>query len=148
MRFTKYKVELVKEQSTNYGGQDFKVNNPWQMYKAMCDIFHLDRQAEEVLYLVCLDIKLKIIGIHEVSRGTIDASLVNQREVFKRALLNNAAKIYIVHNHPSGVCEPSNADLMVTNRIKNSANMLDIPLVDHLIIGDGTYYSFKENNKI
>lgn len=148
MRFTKYKVELVKEQSTNYGGQDFKVNSPWQMYKAMCDIFHLDRQAEEVLYLVCLDIKLKIIGIHEVSRGTIDASLVNQREVFKRALLNNAAKIYIVHNHPSGVCEPSNADLMVTNRIKNSANMLDIPLVDHLIIGDGTYYSFKENDKI
>ena len=118
------------------------------MYKAMCDIFHLDRQAEEVFYLVCLDIKLKIIGIHEVSRGTIDASLVNQREVFKRALLNNAAKIYIVHNHPSGVCEPSNADLMVTNRIKNSANMLDIPLVDHLIIGDGTYYSFKENDKI
>lgn len=148
MRFTKYKIELVKEQSTNYGGQDFKVNSPWQMYKAMCDIFHLDRQAEEVFYLVCLDIKLKIIGIHEVSRGTIDASLVNQREVFKRALLNNAAKIYIVHNHPSGVCEPSNADFMVTNKIRNSANMLDIPLVDHLIIGDGTYYSFKENDKI
>lgn len=148
MRFTKYKIELVKEDAVNYGGQEFKVNSPWQMYKAMCDIYHLNRQAEEVLYLICLDVKLKIIGIHEVSRGTIDASLVNQRELFKRALLNNAAKIYVVHNHPSGECEPSNADFAVTNKIRNAADLLDIKLVDHLIIGDGTYYSFKEQGKL
>ena len=148
MRFTKYKVELVKENAVNYGGQDFKVSDAYQLYKAMCDIYHIDRQSEEVLYVVCVDIKLKIIGIHEVSRGTIDASLVNQRELFKRVLLNNAAKIFIVHNHPSGVSTPSNADFIVTEKIDRASKLLDIVLLDHIIIGDGEYYSFKEQKKL
>ena len=148
MRFTKYKVELVKENAVNYGGQDFDINNAWQMYKAMCDIYHIDKQAEEVLLVICVDIKNRIIGMHEVSRGTIDSSLVNQREVFKRVLLNNAAKIFIVHNHPSGKANPSNADYLVTNKIIKAGELLDIKVLDHIIIGDNEYYSFKENNKI
>lgn len=148
MRFTKYKVELVKENAVNYGGQDFKVTDASQLYKAMCDIYHINRQSEEVLYVVCVDIKLKIIGIHEVSRGTIEASLVNQRELFKRVLLNNAAKIFIVHNHPSGVSTPSNADFIITEKIGQASKLLDIVLLDHIIIGDGEYYSFKEQKKL
>lgn len=148
MRFTKYKVELVKENAVNYGGQDFKVTDAYQLYKAMCDIYHINRQSEEVLYVVCVDTKLKIIGIHEVSRGTIDASLVNQRELFKRVLLNNAAKIFVVHNHPSGVSTPSNADFAVTEKIDRASKLLDIVLLDHIIIGDGEYYSFKEQKKL
>ena len=148
MRFTKYKVELVKENAVNYGGQDFKVTDAYQLYKAMCDIYHINRQSEEVLYVVCVDTKLKIIGIHEVSRGTIDASLVNQRELFKRVLLNNAAKIFVVHNHPSGVSTPSNADFIVTEKIDRASKLLDIVLLDHIIIGDGEYYSFKEQKKL
>ena len=148
MRFTKYKVELVKENAVNYGGKDFNINSAYQLYKAMCDIYHIDRQTEEVLYVICVDIKNKIIGIHEVSRGTIDASLVNQRELFKRVLLNNAAKIFVVHNHPSGSTTPSNADCMITNKIQKAGELLDIKLLDHIIIGDGEYYSFKENFKL
>ena len=148
MRFTKYKIELVKDESVNYGGQDFNINSPWQMYKAMCDIYHLDRQAEEALYVVCVNTKNRIIGIHEVSRGTIDSSLVNQRELFKRVLVNNAAKIFVIHNHPSGDAAPSNADHIVTKKIKNAGELLDIALLDHIIIGDGQYYSFKEHNKL
>ncbi len=148
MRFTKYKVELVKENAVNYGGQDFNINNPYQMYKAMCDIYHIDRQAEEVLLVICVDIKNRIIGIHEVSRGTIDSSLVNQREVYKRVLLNNAAKIFIVHNHPSGKAIPSNADHLITNKLIKAGELLDIKVLDHIIIGDGEYYSFKENDKL
>ncbi len=148
MRFTKYKVELVKENAVNYGGQDFNINNAYQLYKAMCDIYHIDRQAEETFYVICVNIKNKIIGVHEVSRGTIDASLVNQREVFKRVLLNNAAKIFIVHNHPSGNTTPSNADFMVTSKVQKAGDLLDIKLLDHIIIGDGEYYSFKEHDKL
>lgn len=148
MRFTKYKVELVKENAVNYGGQDFNINNPYQMYKAMCDIYHIDRQAEEVLLVICVDIKNRIIGIHEVSRGTIDSSLVNQREVYKRVLLNNAAKIFIVHNHPSGKAIPSNSDHLITNKLIKAGELLDIKVLDHIIIGDGEYYSFKENDKL
>lgn len=148
MRFTKYKIELVKDESVNYGGQNFNINNPWQMYKAMCDIYHLDRQAEETLYVVCVNTKNRIIGIHEVSRGTIDSSLVNQRELFKRVLINNAAKIFVIHNHPSGDAIPSNADHAVTKRIKDAGELLDVSLLDHIIIGDGQYYSFKEHDKL
>ena len=148
MRFTKYKIELVKDESVNYGGQNFNINNPWQMYKAMCDIYHLDRQPEETLYVVCVNTKNRVIGIHEVSRGTIDSSLVNQRELFKRVLINNAAKIFVVHNHPSGDVTPSNADCVVTKKIKNAGELLDISLLDHIIIGDGQYYSFKEHDKL
>ncbi len=148
MRFTKYRVELVKEDACNYGGKEFNVNSAWQLYKAMCDLYHIDRQAEEVLLVVCTDIKLRIIGIHEVSRGTIDASLVNQREVFKRVLLNNAAKIFIVHNHPSGNPNPSNADFTITSKIKKAGELLDVTLLDHIVIGDGQYYSFKEHDKL
>lgn len=148
MRFTKYKVELVKESAVNYGGQDFNINSPYQMYKAMCDIYHIDRQAEEVLLVICVDIKNRIIGIHEVSRGTIDSSLVNQREVYKRVLLNNAAKIFIVHNHPSGKAVPSNSDHLITNKLIKAGDLLDINVLDHIIIGDGEYYSFKENGKL
>lgn len=148
MRFTKYKVELVKENAVNYGGKDFNINNAYQLYKAMCDIYHMDRQTEEVLCVICVDIKNRVIGIHEVSRGTIDASLVNQRELFKRVLLNNAAKIFVVHNHPSGVTTPSNADCIITNKIQKAGELLDIKLLDHIIIGDGEYYSFKENFKL
>jgi DNA repair protein RadC len=148
MRFTKYKVELIKESASNYGGQDFNVNSAKQLYKAMCDLYHVDKQAEETLLIVCVDIKLKIIGVHEVSRGTIDASLVHQREIFKRAILNNAAKIFVVHNHPSGIAKPSNADFAVTRKIKDAGELLDISLLDHIIIGDGEYYSFRENNEL
>ena len=148
MRFKKYKVELVKEDASNYGGKEFNVNSPWQMYKAMCDLYHIDRQAEEVLLVVCVDIKLRIIGIHEVSRGTINESLVSQRELFKRVLLNNAAKIFIVHNHPSGNPNPSTADYSITNKIRQAGELLDVSLLDHIIIGDGQYYSFKEHDKI
>ena len=148
MRFTKYRIELIKESSTNYGGQDIKLNNAYQFYKAMCDIYHLDRQTEEVLYVVCVDTKLKVIGVHEVSRGTIDSSLVNQRELFKRVLLNNAAKIFITHNHPSGSTTPSSADHLVTNKIKKAGELLDIEVLDHIIIGNNEYYSFKEHDKM
>ena len=148
MRFTKYKIELVKEDAVNYGGQDFNINSAWQMYKAVCDIYHIDRQTEEVFYVVCVNTKNRIIGIHEVSRGILDASLVSQRELFKRVLLNNAAKIFIIHNHPSGVPTPSNADFLVTNKVKKAGELLDISLLDHIIIGDNQYYSFKENGKL
>ena len=148
MRFTKYKVELIKESSVNYGGQDFNINNAYQLYKAMCDIYHVDRQTEEVFYVVCVNIKNRIIGIHEVSRGILDASLVSQRELFKRVLANNAAKIFIIHNHPSGIPTPSNADFIVTNKVQKAGDLLDIKLLDHIIIGDGEYYSFKEHDKL
>lgn len=146
MRLVKYKLEMVKEASCNYGGKEYSIKNPWDIYKALLDVYRLDKQAEEVFYCICLDTKCKIIGIHEVSRGTLSSSLVNPREVFKRALLNNAGKIILAHNHPSGSPDYSKCDKDVTKRLINAGEILDVEVLDHVIVGDGTYFSFKENN--
>lgn len=146
MRLVKYKLEMVKEASCNYGGKDYIIKNPWDIYKALIEVYKMNKQSEEVLFCICLDVKGKIIGIHEVSRGTLSSSLVNSREVFKRALINNANKIILAHNHPSGDISPSEADKNSTNKLIKAGKILDIEVLDHIIIGDGTYFSFKENN--
>lgn len=148
MRMTKYKLQLVKESGTNYGGKDYQICNPHNLYNMLCDVCNLDKQAEEVLILICLDVKNKVIGIHEVSRGTIDSSLANGREIFKRALLNNAAQIILAHNHPSGNPRPSDSDKEVAKNIKRASEILNVSFIDNIIVGDEVYFSFKENNMI
>ena len=80
--------------------------------------------------------------------GTLNKSLVHPREIFKDAYLNSAAKIVCVHNHPSGDPTPSKEDVMITRKIKEIAMIHGIRLVDHLIVGVNSYYSFYEDNKL
>lgn len=148
MRMTKYKLQLIKESSTNYGGQNINLSSPSEVYRVLCDVCDLDKQAEEVLMLICLDSKNKVIGIHEVSRGIINVSLVSGREIFKRALLNNAAQIILAHNHPSGNPRPSDSDKEVAKNIKRASEILNVSFIDNIIVGDEVYFSFKENNMI
>lgn len=146
MRLVKYKLEMVKETSCNYGGKDYQIKNPWDIYKALIEVYKLDKEPEEVFLCICLDTKNKIIGIHEASRGSLNSTIVTPREIFKRALVNNANKIILVHNHPSGSVEASELDKNVTKRLMDSGEILGVEVLDHLIIGDDTYFSFKENN--
>lgn len=149
MRITTYKLELVKEKATNYGDKEFTINNPSNIANFLSQACKMDKQAEEILVLICLDTKNKITGYHEVSRGTVNSSLVHPREVFKRALLNNANAIIIAHNHPSGNTYPSAEDLKITRRIKEAGELLGVELLDHVIIGDnGDFYSFKRDDTL
>jgi DNA repair protein RadC len=81
-----------------------------------------------------------------LSKGTVHASLLSPREVYIHAFQAQAASIMLLHNHPGGNPTPSENDLLVTERIAGTGAMMDIPLLDHIIIGDNTYFSFKENN--
>ena len=81
-----------------------------------------------------------------ISVGTINASLISPREIFKLALMNQAVYIILLHNHPSGDPVPSTMDRQVTHRVEQSGEMLGIHLSDHIIIGDNKYFSFKEEN--
>jgi DNA repair protein RadC len=93
---------------------------------------------------MCLTSKLYLIGCHEVSRGSVDSTPVEPREVFKAAVLVNASAIVLVHNHPSGDPSPSAADLALTARIREAGELLGIELLDHVIIGhDGRYASLQ-----
>jgi DNA repair protein RadC len=97
----------------------------------------LAHEAVEVFIVLCLNTRAGVIGCHEVSRGTLDATLVHPREVFKVAMLANAASVVVAHNHPSGNERPSDADVALTARLRAAGDLLGITLLDHIIIGHG-----------
>ena len=106
----------------------------------------------EVFYVIMLNTKMKPMGRHLVTSGTLTASLVHPREVFRAAVMAGAHSIVAVHNHPSGDPCPSNADLQVTRQLREAARALEIPIIDHVIIGRPEcdpagrgYYSFRES---
>lgn len=95
-----------------------------------------------------MDNQHRVIQLNELFRGTLDAASIYPREVVKQALHHNAAAIILAHNHPSGSTEPSIADKLITQKLKEAFALLDIRLLDHFIIGDGEPYSFAENGLI
>ena len=140
-----YKLKLVKENCARYDVQKTIRSKEDIVYLAK--VLEINSEAEEVLILVTVDTKNNITGIFEVSRGSLNASIVHPREIFKRAILNNAAGIFLIHNHPSGNSNPSKNDDEVTERIKKAGELMSIELLDHIIAGN-TYYSYLENYKI
>lgn len=99
----------------------------------------------EVFACLFLDNQHRVIKLEELFRGTIDSASVYPREVAKAALRHNAAAIIFAHNHPSGISEPSQADRMITDKLKQALALFDIRVLDHFIIGDGIPYSFAEH---
>lgn len=91
----------------------------------------------EVFACLMLDNRNRVIALREMFRGTIDGASVYPREVVKQALADNAAAVILAHNHPSGVCEPSQADIRITERLKKALALVDIRVLDHVIVGDG-----------
>lgn len=104
----------------------------------------LRHRKTECVILVCLDAKTQLISEQKLSEGSVRMSLISPREIFLAALQCGAVNILLVHNHPSGDPTPSMADLELTAHIKELGDKMDIPLLDHIIIGDNRYTSFKE----
>lgn len=140
---TKYRLELVKEESHKYEVETI-ISCPKDIYEVLTKVCRIQCNAEEVVILITLNTKNIVTGYFEVHRGTINTSLVHPREVFKRALLNNARYIIVAHNHPSGDPNPSKEDLQITERLKEAGNLLGINLLDHIIVGEDKYISLKE----
>ena len=140
---TKYRLELVKEESHKYEVET-RISCPKDIYEVLTKVCRIQCNAEEVFILITLNTKNIVTGYFEVHRGTINTSLVHPREVFKRALLNNASNIMVAHNHPSGDPNPSKEDIQITERLKEAGNLLGINLLDHIIIGEDKYISLKE----
>ncbi len=121
---------------------DYYVENPKQAVEVIRK--ELKDKAKEHFKLILLNTRNKVIDVVNVSVGTLNASLVHPREVFKEAITHNSASAILVHNHPSGDPEPSDDDIKMTKRLKESGNILGIEVIDHIIIGKDSYYSFKE----
>ena len=92
-----------------------------------------------------LDTKSKIIGYHELSVGTIDASLVDPAALFRAAVLAVASSVVLVHNHPSGDPTPSREDLQITKQLINAGHLIGVTVLDHVIIGDPGFHSIRES---
>ncbi|MDN5347386.1 MAG: repair protein RadC [Clostridia bacterium] len=102
----------------------------------------------EYFIVLCLDTKNRVNAINTVSVGTLNSSLVHPREVFKAAILANAAAVVVAHNHPSGDPEPSREDVEVTRRLVEAGKIMGIEVLDHIVIGDENYTSFKQRGLI
>lgn len=105
----------------------------------------LENQAQEVALVLLLNTKYRVLGVHEVGRGNLTGGEMSPQIIYRAALLVNAAAIIIAHNHPSGDPSPSPDDCTVTRRIVDAGRILQVACIDHVIIGDQRYYSFKES---
>ena len=101
-------------------------------------------EKKEHFAILLLNTKNHIIGLRDISIGSLTASIVHPREVFKEAALQSAAAIILLHNHPSGDPSPSREDISVTQRMVKAGKIMDIPVLDHVILGDGRWMSLKE----
>ena len=101
-------------------------------------------KEQENILLLLLDNKSNLLGEKVLFTGTVNASIVSPREIYLEALKFHAVGIILLHNHPSGDPTPSDADRRITRKIRDAGSLLDIPLLDHIIIGDKKYVSFHE----
>ena len=135
-------LELSKR-IASFKPEKYKIKNPWDIYKYYME--SLRYQYKEIFKVVLLNTKNEIITDIDISIGTLNSSLVHPREVFREAIRRSSNKIILLHNHPSGHAEPSKEDKNITYRLKECGELIGIEVIDHIIIGDGVYFSFKEN---
>ena len=142
------RIKLVRESAGLYCNN--YISSPEDATEIAAKHFEDMASDREVFSVILLDVKNRVIGINVVSIGSLTASVVHPREVFKAACLANAASIILTHNHPSGDPAPSKEDISVTTRLIQAGRLMDIPVLDHIVIGDNTgrSISFKANNLI
>ena len=143
-RLPRYRVTLVREGSVSNS------NNHIRTPQDVMDVLstEYDNAVVKMAQMLALDTKNKIIGIFTISTGSLNASIIHPRDIFQRAILSNAASVILAHNHPSGDPTPSSEDTELTKKLVDAGKILDIPILDHVVIGDGKFVSLKERGII
>ena len=151
MGIAKYsQLQAVLEMARRALGEELKNGNAMNSPELVRNFLRLslENKQHEVFIGIFLDAKNHTIATEELFSGTLTQASVYPREVIKRALYHNAAAIIFAHNHPSGVAEPSHADKILTQSLKQALAMIDVKVLDHFIIGNGTAMSFAEHDLI
>ena len=140
-----YTLKQFKEKGARYDLDNKVVRSPNDAYRIIEMVLDLEHEATEKFGILTLNTKNAIAGVHVLSIGSLNSAIVHPREVFKAAILNNAASLICFHNHPSGNPEPSQEDISLTRRLVEAGEILGIEVLDHIIIGDeGRFISLKE----
>jgi DNA repair protein RadC len=135
-----YRVVLVKE--GKLPTYESRIRSSANAYNVLRE--YLADTDREIFCVLCLDRKNGVIGLNTVSIGSLTTSVVHPREVFKPAILSNSSSVLLSHNHPSGCPLPSQEDRALTTRLVQAGKLLGIEVLDHIIIGDGKYFSFAD----
>ncbi len=145
-------LNRVGEATLNqYAAVRCPMDKPEAAYRLWQEVIAHDSCHEpdkEHLVVVLLNTKLRLIGYHVVSVGSLNESIAHPREIFRAAIVAGAYGIILMHNHPSGDCSPSDTDRKMTSRVEKAAEIIQIRLLDHVVVGAGEalpYFSFKEN---
>lgn len=137
-------LELGRRVGASSHGEVSTITGDKDAYEA---VKHIEDAKQEKVITVLLDTKNHILGTITVHIGTLDASLIGPREVFRDAVRENAAALVVAHNHPSGDPTPSQEDIAVTKRLNEVGEILGIRLLDHIIVGKGKYVSLRKEGK-
>lgn len=140
----RWRIALVREPAApSFPAENLRASTDvWQAFR------FLEHRDREEFWLAALDSKNRLIGTHQVSVGTLNASLVHAREVLKPLILASAAACVFVHNHPSSDVTPSAEDGAITDRLVQVCELLGVHVLDHVIIGVGRYYSFADEGRL
>lgn len=139
-------AELSKRIAKTQSGYQLKMDKPCTIASYYME--QLRHAKEEQLICAFFDSKCNFLGDVMISKGSVNYAYVSPRDIFRYAFDYEAVLFVLLHNHPSGDPTPSEDDIRVTKRIEKGADILELQLVDHIIIGDKKYYSFKENQQI
>ncbi len=143
LRLAHHRIALVKEATGVYTDTPPVVKNAQDAAGVILNVTKLHQEAQEVFGIICLSTKNRVLAVQEISRGTLNGTMVHPREVFKTVLLHNAAAVILYHNHPSGDVTPSEDDIVTTKRLVEAGELLDIKVLDHIIVGpQKNYFSF------
>ena len=145
MELDELKHPLMVEESS-YECPDERLNSPEKIVKLLNECFRLDKKAEEYVYMLAFDAKCNPLGVFELGHGSVNACILNPREIFQRALICGAVNIVIAHNHPSHDTTPSKDDNVAASKISEAGKLMKIQLVDFIIIGNG-YFSYAEEKR-
>ncbi len=139
----KCRVCLVKEGNPS---KEHTIGKPIDVFKLVKH--ELGKSDREMFLSIMLSIRNTVLAIETVSIGTLNASLITPRELFKSAILANACSVIICHNHPSGNTEPSEEDLKITKRLHEAGKLMGIEVLDHVIVAKDSFLSLKENGQL
>ncbi|MBP2633262.1 MAG: repair protein RadC [Firmicutes bacterium] len=139
-------MELGKRLATNPTNERYVIRSPKDVADYM--MARLRYENKEYFISILLNTKNQVLASPTISIGSLNASIVHPREIFREAIQYAAASIILIHNHPSGDPNPSKEDLFVTEKLTKAGNLMDIAVLDHVIIGDNKYISLKENGII
>jgi len=141
MVLNRYTVQMVKEQTAHYSVPE--LTTPDDIYQMLCEALHMDAKLQEEIHIVMFNAKLKPIGSALIGMGNVVGCAARIADMFRPAIVAGAYSIVITHNHPSGDPDASAKDIELTAAAIEAGKLLGIEVMDHIICGDGRFYSIR-----